>query len=71
MSDGLRLAAALAALLCAAGCIRLALALARVTRKRRTAAGAALLVLSGSIAGAAIAAAAALVLDVPRWSRSS
>ena len=65
MSDGLRLAAALAALLCAAGCIRLALALARVSRSRRTAAGAALLVLSGSVAGAAIAIAATLLLNAP------
>jgi PAS domain S-box-containing protein len=65
VSDGLRLAAALAALLCAAGCIRLALALARVSRSRRTAAGAALLVLSGSVAGAAIAIAATLLLDAP------
>ncbi|HEY3614748.1 MAG TPA: GAF domain-containing protein [Gaiellales bacterium] len=65
MSDGLRLAAALAALLCAAGCIRLAFALARVTRKRRTTAGAALLVLAGSVAVVSIAIAAALVLDAP------
>ena len=57
VSDGLRLAAALAALFCAAGCMRLAVALARVTRGRRTVAGAALLVLSGSIAGAAFATA--------------
>ena len=65
MSDGLRLAAALAALLCAAGCIRLAVALARVTRSRRTAAGGALLVLAGSVAGAAIASAGALAPGCP------
>ena len=62
MSDGLRLAAALAALICGAGCVRLAVALAGVTRERRTVASAALLVLSGSIAGAAVATAGALVL---------
>ena len=65
MSDGLRLAAALAALFCGAGCVRLAVALARVTRGRRTAASAALLVLSGSIAGAAFATAGALLLHAP------
>jgi PAS domain S-box-containing protein len=65
VSDGLRLAAALAALLCAAGCIRLAFALSRVTKRRRTTAGAALLVLAGSIAGGAIATAGALVFDAP------
>ena len=65
MSDGLRLAAALAALFCGAGCVRLAFALSRVTRGRRTVAGAALLVLSGSIAGAALATAGALLLHAP------
>ena len=62
MSDGLRLAAALAALFCGAGCVRLAVALAHVTRGRRTVASGSLLVLSGSIAGVAVAAAAALLL---------
>ena len=65
MSDGLRLAAALAALFCGAGCVRLAVALARVTRGRRTVASAALLVLAGSIAGAALATAGALLLHAP------
>jgi len=65
VSDGLRLAAALAALFCGAGCVRLAVALARVTRGRRTVASAALLVLAGSIAGAALATAGALLLHAP------
>ncbi|MDX6572722.1 MAG: hypothetical protein QOC86_1878, partial [Gaiellales bacterium] len=47
---------------CGAGCVRLAVALAHVTRGRRTVASGSLLVLSGSIAGVAVAAAAALLL---------